>query len=269
MTEKQLRNRVVEIAEKWAKIKRGSTLHKEMLAVYNAYKPLPRGYAVQINDAYCATFVSACWIKADVASVAVIECSVPKMVVLAQEKKIWVENDNYLPKIGDAVVYDWEDKTNYASYDNTGYPDHVGIVAKVSGGTITVIEGNMSGGNAGTRKLQRNGRYIRGFITPAYYKLAEPEKTVRQVALEVINGLWSVWPFRKSKLEAAGYDYNAVQKEVNRLVKGCKTYTVKKGDTLGAIAKKYGSTVARIASDNGIANPNLIYVGQKIKIYPA
>lgn len=45
------------------------------------------------------------------------------------------------------------------------------------------------------------------------------------------------------------------------------TYTVKKGDTLSGIAAKYGTTYQKIAADNGIANPNLIYPGQKLKIY--
>lgn len=44
------------------------------------------------------------------------------------------------------------------------------------------------------------------------------------------------------------------------------TYTVKRGDTLSAIAKKYGTTVKSIAAENGIKNKNLIYVGQKLKI---
>lgn len=44
------------------------------------------------------------------------------------------------------------------------------------------------------------------------------------------------------------------------------TYTVKSGDTLSALALKYGTTVRKIASDNNISNPNLIYVGQKLKI---
>lgn len=44
------------------------------------------------------------------------------------------------------------------------------------------------------------------------------------------------------------------------------TYTVKKGDTLSAIAKQYGTTYQQLAKDNGISNPNLIYVGQKINI---
>lgn len=43
-------------------------------------------------------------------------------------------------------------------------------------------------------------------------------------------------------------------------------YVVKKGDTLSGIASKYGTTYQKLAEYNGIKNPNLIYVGQKIKI---
>lgn len=44
------------------------------------------------------------------------------------------------------------------------------------------------------------------------------------------------------------------------------TYTVKKGDTLWAIAAKYHTTIAKLVKDNKIKNANLIIVGQKIKI---
>ena len=43
-------------------------------------------------------------------------------------------------------------------------------------------------------------------------------------------------------------------------------YTVKAGDTLSAIASKFGTTVATLAALNSIKNINLIYVGQKIKL---
>ena len=45
-----------------------------------------------------------------------------------------------------------------------------------------------------------------------------------------------------------------------------EVYTVKKGDTLSGIASKYGTTYQVLAEYNGIADPNLIYPGQKIKI---
>ena len=71
------------------------------------------------------------------------------------------------------------------------------------------------------------------------------------------------------------YLYNRhgeIAAEVNRRL-GASTiqggevvYTVQKGDTLSGIAAKYGTTYQKIAAYNGIANPNLIRVGQKIKI---
>jgi LysM repeat protein len=46
-------------------------------------------------------------------------------------------------------------------------------------------------------------------------------------------------------------------------------YIVKRGDTLGLIAKRYGVTVNAIVACNKIKNPNLIYAGQKLCIPPA
>ena len=45
-----------------------------------------------------------------------------------------------------------------------------------------------------------------------------------------------------------------------------KTYTVVSGDTLSKIAKKFGTTYQEIAQINGISNPNIIQVGQILKI---
>ncbi len=44
------------------------------------------------------------------------------------------------------------------------------------------------------------------------------------------------------------------------------TYKVKRGDTLSQIAQNYNTTVEKIAKDNNIANPNIIFVGQILKI---
>lgn len=43
-------------------------------------------------------------------------------------------------------------------------------------------------------------------------------------------------------------------------------YTVKSGDTLWGIAEMYGTSVSAIVSENGIANPNLIYPGEVLRI---
>lgn len=45
-----------------------------------------------------------------------------------------------------------------------------------------------------------------------------------------------------------------------------KTHTVKKGETLSGLAKRYGTTVKALADLNGIENVNLIYIGQVLTI---
>lgn len=97
----------------------------------------------------------------------------------------------------------------------------------------------------------------------------KPKKSISELAKEVMDGKWGNGDERKKKLEKAGYNYEAVQKKVNELLKKKETvsyYTVRFGDTLSVIAKKQGTTVDKIAKDNGIKNVNKIYVGQKLKI---
>lgn len=96
------------------------------------------------------------------------------------------------------------------------------------------------------------------------------KKSVSVIADEVIAGKWSNGNDRKKKLEAAGYDYDDVQAAVNKkLGAGSSSkqyYTIKNGDTLSEIAKKYGITVKQLQNWNKIKNANVIYAGQKIRV---
>ena len=49
-------------------------------------------------------------------------------------------------------------------------------------------------------------------------------------------------------------------------VSGSSTYSVRPGDTLSGIASRYNTTVSTLAQLNGISNPNLIYVGQTLRL---
>lgn len=94
-------------------------------------------------------------------------------------------------------------------------------------------------------------------------------KMNEEIALEVIAGKWGNGEDRKKRLTDAGYDYATVQAIVNEKSAGTATYyTIQKGDTLTAIANKYGTTVAKIKSMNPdkIKNVNLIYPGVKIRV---
>ena len=170
MTENELRQSVVTIINAWIGGTKGSDKHLDILDTYNTYKPLARGYRVQVGDAYCATTVSAAWIRAGIAEYTGTECSCNNLINLAKSKGIWVEDDAHVPQIGDACVYDWDDD---GKGDDVGKAEHIGIVSAVSGGKFTVTEGNMSGGKVGQRSMAVNGRYIRGFICPDYAAIAK------------------------------------------------------------------------------------------------
>lgn len=236
MTEAQARQKVVGIFQGWIGLKRSDRSHAPIIDAYNGNKPLPRGYKVTYTDAYCATTTSAAAIKAGYTDIIPVECSCYYLIEKAKAMGIWQENDAYIPKPGDEVLYDWDDGANFATTDNQGTPEHVGMVEAVSGSTIKVMEGNMSGGVVGRRNLQVNGRYIRGFICPNYASKATekaPEKSIDEIATEVLAGRWGNNPERKQRLEAAGYNYEAVQAVVNQKAKS------------GASAKKSVSAVAQ------------------------
>jgi len=132
--------------------------------IIDIYNKATSGYKVKYTDAWCATFVSALAIMQGIQDIFPLECSCARMVKKAQAMGIWVENDAFVPQIGDIIMYDWQDN---GKGDNKGNPDHVGIVVNVAGTSITVVEGNKAE-RVGKRVLSVNGKYIRGYITPRY-----------------------------------------------------------------------------------------------------
>ena len=168
MTETELRQKVVNTAKSFYGAKQGGELHRCILEGYNSFRPLARGYAVQENDAWCATFVSYIAILCGITDILPTECGCGAQIALFQKLGEWVEDDGYRPRAGDVIFYDWDDS---GTGDNQGGADHVGIVVNLSGSTIRVIEGNKSGA-VGYRDIQVNGRYIRGYGVPDYAKKA-------------------------------------------------------------------------------------------------
>ena len=235
MTEQELRNKVVQTARSYLGSKEADGSHRKIIDGYNAHKPLARGYLVKYTDAWCATFVSFVGIVCGLTDIMPTECGCGAMIDLYKKKGRWQENDAYRPQPADVIMYDWDDN---GVGECTGYPEHVGIVEAIDGNTITVIEGNMSD-KVGERKLKVNGRYIRGYCLPDY---AGKAGSVPSASVPSGN-------------PSSGSDSSTEQ-----------VYTVKAGDTLSKIAAKYGTTYQKLASYNGIANPNKINVGQKIRI---
>lgn len=107
-------------------------------------------------------------------------------------------------------------------------------------------------------------------------KWVEDKKSNEEIADEVIAGKWGNGTDRRKRLAEAGYDWGAVQAIVDKKLGGGNSgsgsgskavnYAVRSGDTLSAIAKRYGTTWQKIAADNNLKNPNLIVPGQRLII---
>lgn len=154
----------VDFAKTWKGKKESNGTHKEIIDVYNSFKPHPRGYKVKYTDAWCATFVSAVAVKLGYTDIIPPECSCRVMIEQFKKLGVFVENEKRTPAVGDIVFYDWQDD---GKGDNKGNPDHVGIVTDVSRETFIALEGNYDN-TVKERVLQINGKYIRGFATPRY-----------------------------------------------------------------------------------------------------
>lgn len=177
MTEKQLRESFVAVLTGWLGRSEANGGHKAIIDLYNTQRPLPRGYAVQYDDEWCATTVTAAGMAAGLSDIIFGECSCSRMIDLYRAVGRWEERDDYVPDIGDIVMYYWKDGADYATTDCTGAPNHVGVVAAKSGTVLTIIEGN-KGEAVSTRPLQINGRYIRGYCLPDYASKADKEDDI-------------------------------------------------------------------------------------------
>ena len=176
MTELELRNKVVDVMRGWLGWSEANGKFRSIIDLYNTQRPLPRGYAVQYDDEWCATCVTAAGIQAGLHDIILGECGCGKMIELYRAAGRWEENDAYRPEPGDIIMYDWQDTSKG---DNTGGADHVGVVEKVVGNTITIIEGN-KGKAVARRTLVVNGRYIRGYCLPNYASKAEEDDDMDQ-----------------------------------------------------------------------------------------
>ena len=93
MTEAQARQKIVGIMQGWIGLKRSDRSHAPIIDTYNGNKPLPRGYAVTYNDAYCATTTSAAAIKAGYTDIIPVECSCYYLIEKAKAMGIWTTRE--------------------------------------------------------------------------------------------------------------------------------------------------------------------------------
>lgn len=154
---------VLNVMRSWLGYSEANGKYKQIIDLYNSHKPLARGYAVQYDDEWCDTTVSAAAIKAGAVDLIGTECGCEQHVKIFKNKGIWIEDGTITPKPGDIILYNWDDGTQ----PNDGYSDHIGYVESVSGNTITCIEGN-KGEAVARRTLKVGNGNIRGYARPKY-----------------------------------------------------------------------------------------------------
>lgn len=212
----------------------------------------------------------------------------PKLSTANAER--WYDKDDgykrgKTPKLG--AVACWKQGIVGNSSDGAG---HVAIVEKIyDDGAILTSNSAWKGTNFYLKKISKgfnlNGYDFQGFIyNPITFD--ENDITQEEVLYEVLKGdnLTKICNkfYSNHKKSTIDMVVNANKKKypsitANYIVTGWELiipgiandeeyYTVKKGDTLSEIALKYNTTVANLVKLNDIKNPDLIVVGQKLRL---
>lgn len=272
------RKAAVNLINSWVGKNEKDGSYKSILEIYNKQKTKPRGVTMKPGMAWCATTWSAVAIALGYTDIMPVECSCYYLIKKAQKMGCWQEKDSYIPKIGDACLYDWQDN---GVGDNKGTPDHIGMVTYVNkqAGYFVVTEGNYKD-SVKKRTVNINGKFIRGFITPKYDS-DQPKiststnrkvgKDVKTVAREVIAGQWG--DNYKENIKAKHYDVAAVEKEVNSVINtpcGLTDTTCKASEFSKPYAKVYKSSRnAAMRIDAGWNKKLMVEIpyGRKVECY--
>lgn len=166
---------IIKTMQSWIGKSMAKQTHKDIIDIYNNHTPLAVGYKVKYTDDYCDTALSAAFIKNNAVDlIGGTECGVERHIQLFKKKGIWQEDGSVTPQPGWIITYNWDDGTQ----PNDGFADHIGIVEKVQGNTITTIEGNTgNGGVVARRTLKVANGNIRGYAIPKYANAAVAPKT--------------------------------------------------------------------------------------------
>lgn len=234
-SEKQLRRKVINTAKKYVGIKQWCSQHKKLVDLFNTVKP--DGARMTYDAPWCACFASAVEIEAlgsvGARRICPLSFNCGTIVSRSKEMGTWVENDNYIPEEADWILYDWQDT---GRGQNTGIPDHVGIVESVKDGIITVIEGNKgTTKQCARRRLNVGGRYIRGFVHIPYEKLATKKKTLRVGSkIKIVKDSKIYGTDRRFSSVVYSTIYKVIEVSGDRVV-----FATKDGKTvMGAVSKK-------------------------------
>lgn len=141
------------------------------------------------------------------------------------------------------------------SYSSTTYGECIMIVHNLGGDTWETVYAHM---RKGSRKVSVGQTVKQGQVIGVMGNTGN--STGQHLHFELHKGRWNM-----AKSNAVN-PLNYIGKDLYPAKVSGNVYTVKKGDTLSEIAVRHGTTTKKLASLNGIKNPSVISIGQKIKL---
>lgn len=154
----------------------------------------------------------------------------------------------------------------YAAVTGTPVAPASQPAAKKSVGELAseVIAGKWGTGTDRVRRLQAAG-YDYKTVQDEVNRRLNPAPDFEALARAVIAGKYGNGQDRRNRL---GANYDKVMAIVNKMLGAgapSRVYTVRAGDTLSGIGARLGVSWPRLAQLNGLADPNRIYPGQKLR----
>lgn len=222
--------------------------HKFIIDIYNQFFDAtghrPRGYRVTYRDAWCATGLSSAIIEAGGGFDYPLECGCQEMINLYDNLGQYFSKGSFEPQEGDIVFYDWQ---------GDGHSDHVGIVEKSDGGTLTVIECN-NDDMVKRRTISANSGSIKGYARPNYESEVAPMPTIEIPDIQYDDGS-AVYRF----YNPSGYHFFTTSHDEAQIV-------VNAGweyEGVAWVAPKNGMGVFRFISSDGQAHAYTISNAEK------
>ena len=172
-----------------------------------AVEQLGNGYTTYCHDMgynfrfpWCACFISWLAEKLGITDVIPVDMSCNSQIAKFKDMGVWHTDRKF--QTGDILYYDW---------DISGDADHVGIVEKVSGNTLTVIEGN--NGNFPNDRVRRReinsaSSLIYGYARPKYPVKSSANGSDVNISLPTVRKGDSGNAVKILQLALVAYEYN-------------------------------------------------------------
>ena len=201
----------VELAKSYVGINAPEKI--QLMNYYNEhcypFVPANRKYKIQINDDWCAMFVSVIAHKAGIRDGTFpFEVSTIQMMERFRRAGQAVRGGMVQAVKGDIVFFDW---------NGNGVPQHVGFIASIKGGKVLTIEGNKAG-TVGYRELPVNSPLILDVCRSVVLVEVEAATIGDYIQLLALNTIRGKYGNGGSRKLALGKYYSEVQERVNQIL---------------------------------------------------